>query len=169
MKRLIFVFVIALAGILPANAQKIGYINTDSVLLAIPEYKTATAQLDAQAEKYKTQLDQELQVIDRIYTSYQSQKSYLSTSQRNSIENDIISKEKQLKVKEEQYFGQSGVMAKQSETLLQPIRTKVNNAIAAYAEANGYSIIIDLAVTTGIVYKRDSDDISSEIIKFFKK
>lgn len=169
MKKLFLVFALAFAAIVPAKAQKVGFINTDSVLLAIPEYKTAIEQLDAQADKYKNQLDQELQIIDRLYNSYQSQKSYLSSSQRTSIENDIISREQQLKTKQDQYFGQDGVMAKQSESLLSPIRTKVTNAIASYAEANGYSMIVDTAVSTGIVYKRDSDDITSAIIKYFNK
>lgn len=169
MKRLFLVFVIALAGIIPAKAQKAGYINTDSVLLAIPEYTAATAQLDAQAQEYKNQLDQELQAIDRLYNSYQSQKAYLSTSQRTSIENDIISKEQQFKARQEEYFGHDGVLAKKSESLLGPIRDKVAKAVAAYADANGYSIVFDLAVTNGIIYKRESDDITSAIIKFLKK
>lgn len=169
MKKLLLVFAVVLAAVLPAKAQKVGFINTDSVLLAIPEYQTAIEQLDAQADKYKSQLDQELQVIDRLYTSYQSQKSYLSSSQRTSIENDIVNKEQQLKARQEQYFGQDGVMAKQSESLLSPIRNKVTNAIASYATANGYSMIIDTAVNTGIVFKRDSDDITSAIIKYFNK
>lgn len=169
MKRLFLVFVVALAAIIPAKAQKVGFINTDSVLLAIPEYQKAISQLDAQADKYKNQLDQELQVIDRLYNSYQSQKAYLSTSQRTSIENDIVSKEQQLKAKQEQYFGQEGVMAKQSDALLTPIRNKVTKAIEAYANANGYSLIIDLAVNTGIVFKRDSDDLTNAIIKSYNE
>lgn len=169
MKKLFLVFAFAIAAVFSANAQKVGFINTDSVLLAIPEYQTAIAQLDSQAEKYKNQLDQELQIIDRLYNSYQSQKSYLSTSQRTSIENDIVSKEQQLKAKQEQYFGQDGVMAKQSETLLSPIRDKVSKAISSYAASNGYSMIVDIAVNNGIVYKRESDDITSAIIKSFNK
>ena len=169
MKRLFLIVSVLLAGSLAANAQKVGFINTDSILLAIPEYQNATKQLDAQADSYKAQLDQELQVINRLYTSYQSQKVYMSSSQRTSVENDIISKEQQLKSKQEQYFGAEGVMAKQSEALLAPIRTRVSDAVAAYAKANGYSLVIDTAVTAGIVYKNDADEITKQIINFFNK
>ncbi|MBO4572044.1 MAG: OmpH family outer membrane protein [Bacteroidales bacterium] len=168
MKRLFFTLVIAIAAILPANAQKVGFIDTDSVLNALPDYQAAVKKLDSQAEQYRQQLDAELQVIDQIYNAYQNQKSRLTTAQRSSIENDIITREQQLKANQEKYFGSEGLMAQNSEKLLAPIRTRVEKAVAQYASANGYSLILDLAVTAGVVYKKDSDDLTKAIIKMLK-
>ena len=168
MKKLFFTLVIAFAAILPAKAQKIGFIDTDSVLNALPDYQAAVKKLDSQAEQYRSQLDADLQVIDQIYNAYQNQKARLSTSQRTNIENDIISREQQLKQKQESYFGADGVMAKNSEKLLSPIRTRVEKAVSQYAAANGYSLILDLAVVGGVVYKKDSDEITGAIIKMLK-
>ena len=168
MKKLFFTLVIAVAAILPANAQKIGFIDTDSVLNALPDYQAAVKKLDAQAEQYRQQLDADYQVIDQIYNAYQNQKARLTTAQRSNVENDIIQREQQLKEKQEQYFGAEGAMAKASEKLLTPIRNRVEKAVSQYAVANGYSLILDLAVTGGIVYKRDSDEITGAIIKMLK-
>ena len=168
MKKMFFTRVVALAAVLPAGAQKIGFIDTDSVLNSIPDYQAAVKKLDAQAEQYRSQLDAELQVIDQIYNTYQAQKARLSTTQRTNYENEIISREQQLKEKQESYFGAEGVMAKNSEKLLAPIRNRVAKTVEQYAAANSYSVIFDLAVTGGVVYMKKSDDITETIIKMLK-
>lgn len=168
MKRILFAFVVALAAVLPASAQKIGFIDTDSVLNALPDYQAAVLKLDNQADQYRQQLDADLQVIDQLYNAYQNQKSRLTTSQRTNVENEIIQREQQLKAKQEQYFGAEGTMAQLSDKLLAPIRTRVEKAVSQYAIANGYSLILDLAVTGGVLYKRNSDEITGEIIKMLK-
>ena len=158
----------AFATILPAGAQKVGFINTDSVMVALPEYQAAVKQLDAQADQYKQELQNTLASIDRLYNNYQSQKAYLSASQRTSYENDIISREQQMKKRQDECFGAEGLMAKASEQLLSPIRSKVTSAVSEYCEANGYTLILDLAVSAGIVYKNGADDITKEIINILK-
>ena len=168
MKKLFFTRVIAFAAILPASAQKIGFIDTDSVLNALPDYQAAVKKLDSQAEQYRNQLDADLQVIEQIYNAYQNQKARLTTSQRTNVENDIVSREQQLQQKQESYFGTDGVMAKNSEKLLGPIRQRVEKAISQYASSNGYSVVFDLAVTGGVVYMKEADEITGAIIKMLK-
>ena len=47
MKRLFFTLVAVIATLLPAKAQKIGFIDTDSILMSLPDYKAAIEKLDA--------------------------------------------------------------------------------------------------------------------------
>lgn len=168
MKKLSLFILFALAAVIPAKAQKIGFINTDSVMVALPEYQAAIIQLDARAEQYKQELETSLKTVEQMYNSYQSQKSYLSSSQRSGIENEIITKEQEVKKRQESYFGAQGEMAKVSEKLLSPIRQKVSDAVAAYSLQNGYSVVIDLAVNAGIIFKNEADDITNAIIKILK-
>ena len=53
-------------------------------------------------------------------------------------------------------------MAKKSEELIGPIQTVVNSAIEVVAAQDDYVVIIDLAVTPGIVYKTQSMTLPSK-------
>jgi Skp family chaperone for outer membrane proteins len=60
-------------------------------------------------------------------------------------------------------------MANKSEELLAPIKTKLQNAIDAVAYKNNCSMIIDLAVTTGIVFKNDRYDLTQQTIEYLNR
>lgn len=167
MKKLFLILAVALMGVpaLQAQGQKFGFINTETVLNELPEYQKAQKTLEELSEKYKAEVEADLKKIDELYTNYQKQKSYMSSSQRSSAENNIITKEQSLKKKEEGYFGAEGTLAKKSESLLTPIREKVEAAVRSYCELYGFTAIIDLAGSGNIVYYDPALDITKEIIK----
>ncbi|MBQ7640278.1 MAG: OmpH family outer membrane protein [Bacteroidales bacterium] len=167
MKKLFLILTLALmsASMLQAQSQKIGFINTETVLKELPEYQNAQKSLEQLTEKYKAEIEADLKVIDQLYSTYQNQKAYLSSSQRSSAENKIITKEQEMKKKEDGYFGSEGVLSKKSEELLTPIREKVEAAIRHYSELHGFTAIIDLAGSGNIVYYDSALDITKEIIK----
>ena len=167
MKKLFMILAVALLSVsmLQAQSQKIGFINTETVLKELPEYQNAQKSLEQLTEKYKAEIEADLKVIDQLYTTYQNQKAYLSSSQRSTAENKIITKEQEMKKKEDGYFGSEGTLAKKSEELLTPIREKVDKAVRNYCEENGFTAIIDLAGSGNIVYYDAKLDITQAIIK----
>ena len=59
-------------------------------------------------------------------------------------------------------------MASKSEELLSPIKEKLQKAIDAVAYKFNCSMIIDLAITTGIVYRDDRYNLTDEVIEYLK-
>jgi len=151
-----------------ARAQKVGFINTDSVLTSIPDYKMAQDTLKAQSAKFQAELENDLKTIDNLYNKYQEQRQYLSTASCVSREQQIIALENALKEKQESYFGEKGEMNKRSAALLDPIKKKVNEAIEVYSKEKGYSAIVDLVAVTGIIYYDKANDITGIIIEKLK-
>ena len=129
MKKIVIALVALLAGIGPVSAQKIGYINTETLLNAIPEYVSVQSQLDALSDKYKAAIETELGKIETLYQNYQASRNTMSASQRQNAENEIISKERVVQEKQKIYFGEDGIMAKKAEELISPIRKQVDKAI----------------------------------------
>ena len=60
-------------------------------------------------------------------------------------------------------------MANKSEELLSPIKERLQTAIDAVAYKFNCSLIIDLAITTGIVYRDSRFDLTDEVIDYLKK
>lgn len=169
MKKILITFFAVIFSFSALSAQKLGYINTETILNQIPAYASAQQQISELSAKYKATVEQELKEIENLYQTYQRTKSTLSASERAAKEEEIISREKMLKEKEKIYFGESGILTKASEKLLEPIQTVVNEAIVKYAEEGGFAMIIDLAATPGVVYRNDAYDLSQQIINIINQ
>ncbi|MCI2082860.1 MAG: OmpH family outer membrane protein [Bacteroidales bacterium] len=168
MKRLLIVISVLFLSLTAANAQRIGYIDTDSILAQIPEYVQAQQQLNDLADKYKSAVENDLGRVDRMYKSYQANKQNYSVSERSSMEEEIISSEQAVKEKQKLYFGEDGVMAQKTAELVGPIKKRVQNAIDSMAESGNYMLIIDLAANNGIVYSDSRYNLNGEILKLLK-
>ena len=160
MKKTWIALALLLAAAFSAQAQRVGFINTEQILERIPAYIAAQEQLNALNDKYKATIETELGRIETLYQHYQENRASMSASQRQSAENEIIQKERVVQEKQKIYFGEDGIMAKRAEELLAPIRNRVDRAVEAVAKQGGYDLIFDLAVMQGVVYKRDAIDLT---------
>ena len=145
--------------------QKVGYMNTQTVLAQIPEYVAATQTLEKMGKQYQDYIEGEKIKIDNAYRKYQADRPRLGESARQTRENEIISMERDLQKKQKEYFGEGGVMSAKSEELLNPIKEKVDAAVKKVAKERGLSLIIDVSVQQGVVYQDPEHDLSMEIVK----
>ena len=152
------------------NAQNIAFVNTETILKSIPEYTAAQEYLNNLSEKYKAALEQEIEKIDVLYQNYQKNKASMPVSQRIAAEEEIISKEKVVKEKQNIYFGEDGIMYKKSEELLSPIKKKVDAVIESIINVQGgVDLVIDLAANQGMVYYNKSRDLTEKVMETYKK
>lgn len=168
MKRYFFILSLFFALSFTVNGQTVAYINTETILNSMTSYTEAQKELNTLAEKYQASIQEDIDALDKLYREYQQNKVYYSQQQQISTENYIISIEKSINEKQETYFGEKGVMALKSETLLLPIKDKVQAAIDSVAEKYGYVIVLDTSVLPGVVYKNDKYDLTNEIIEYLK-
>ncbi len=171
MKKLLLLALASMLFCFKASAQnapqKCGYVNTETILSAIPEYKVASDKIEALGKQYQELIKKDFDVVEQLYNTYQKQKAQLSASARQTKEEEIINKEKAAKQKQQQYFGPDGVMQKKTQELMDPIKEKVQKAIDMVAEQGGYLLIIDIATTEGVVYAASSADLSDLVIKLY--
>lgn len=161
MKKFIQIFTIACFCFvsLGLNAQKFGYINSQELIEQIPEVKEATSNL----ETYQQQLAKQGQdMLQRLQTKYQD----LERKQANGeispkqMETEVAKlKEEEGKLMEFEQSSQQKLLEK-NESLLTPIRDKIQAAIDAVASENGYTFIFDYA-TGFVLYADASTDVSS--------
>ena len=165
MKKVLLILLAFAAFSLQANAQKVGYIDTEAILSQLPEYAVAQEKLNSLSTQYKEKVESEFRVVEQMYNKYMSVKGSLTESQRAQQENAIISKEKSAKELRNAYFGQDGYLQKKSEELMQRIREKVQKAIDKIAENENFMIIFDLAILQGVVYDNPKYDLSARVLE----
>lgn len=165
MKRFLILTLVALLSVPALYAQnKVGYVNTETILASVPEYKVAAEKLEALNNQYKANVQSAYAEIEKMYNSYQGSKMSMSQAMRQAKENEIIAKEKKAKELQQNYFGQGGIMEKKSEELLGPLKERIQKAIDKIAAEGHFMIIFDTAVAKGAVYTDKSADLSSRVI-----
>lgn len=168
MKKTIVSVILALAC-LAGYAQKHMVVNTEKIFKALPKYTEAIESLDKQAKDYQGIVDAKYSVIERMYNDYQAQKNYLTVSARQGREEAITAAEQEAEKYQESIFGTEGELMKKRIERIKPIQDEVFGAINAYAEKNGYTLVLDITSNPTVLYYAPSVDKTEEIIKIVKK
>jgi outer membrane protein len=166
MKKIAIILGIILALGFSANAQKIGFVDTDYILGSIPEYKAAQAEIDKLSVDWQKEIEAKYTEIDRLYKAYQADAILLTDDMKKKRENEIINKEKEVKELQKSRFGVDGEMFKKRQELVKPIQDKVYNAVKSVAEKNGLAIILDKAGQVAILFANPKYDKSEDVLTF---
>ena len=164
MKKIAIILAVMVCFGYALNAQSVAYVNSETILEKIPEYVNAQEQIKRINDQYEAQIEKEIKSIETLFNQYQSEKNRLSDSQRQLRENDIITKERAVKERQNQIFGQDGEMAKNSKNILSPVMERLKNAIDAVAKEIGATMVFDLSVVQGVVFSDDKGDITQRVM-----
>jgi len=157
LKTISFSLVMLLA--VSVNAQKFGYINTQELISQVPEVKEANSNI----ETYRKQLQDKYQnMIQSLQGKYQAleQKQAGGDISPKMLEAEAVKlKDEEKKIAEFEQSSQQKIVDK-SETLLKPLRDKIQTAIDQVAAENGYDYIFDASLGV-LLYADKTTDVST--------
>jgi len=79
-------------------------------------------------------------------------------------ENEIVAKENAIQELRNQYFGPEGELFKKQEELIKPIHDNIYETVKEIAAEEGYTMVVDRAAATSIIFASPSIDISDQIL-----
>lgn len=164
MKRTFSLLVLFSALVVQVNAQKFALIDMEYILKNIPAYERANEQLNQVSKKWQAEVDVLTEEAQTLYKNYQSEAVFLSAEQKTKKEEEIIAKEKEAAELKKKYFAPNGELFKKRESLMAPIQDEIYNAVKDISESKGYSLILDRASDTGIIFASPRIDISNEVL-----
>jgi outer membrane protein len=147
-----------------AQAQKYALIDMEYILKNIPAYERANEQLNQQSKRWQGEIDVLVEQAQTLYKKYQSESMFLSDEQRTQREEEILATEKKASELKRLYFGADGELYKKHESLIAPIQDEIYNAVKDICETKGYSMVIDRASASSIIYASPKIDISNEVL-----
>jgi len=159
MKKLIFSLAILLTVSTAFAQQKIGYINSDELLVSMPEAKKADAEISAYAKTFQDQLASMQKELETKYKAYEAGVKTMTDATKEVKEKEL--NDLQNRIQSTQQSAEEKIASKRQE-LLKPITEKADAAIQAVAKEKGYSYIFD-ANAGGIIYALPSDNIIKEV------
>ncbi|MDR0745185.1 MAG: OmpH family outer membrane protein [Mediterranea sp.] len=162
-KSILFILLMFVVS-LTSNAQKYALIDMEYILENIPAYTRANEQLNELSQKWQDEIEALSQEAQRIYKEYQVQYASLTDGQRTKKEEEVIAKEKGISELKRKYFGPEGELTKRRQAAMQPIQDDIYEAVKEIAEQNGYSVVIDRASATSVIFASPRIDISNEVL-----
>jgi outer membrane protein len=138
MKKLILM----LAMVLPmlASAQKIGYINSQELLAAMPELKGMQAKLDTLAGQYETQFANMQEEFNKKVADFQKDQATMTAGVRDFRQQEIVEMEQRIQMFYQ--TAQKDIQAKQQEYLI-PIQNRMLEAIKKVGAEQGCTYVMD--------------------------
>jgi outer membrane protein len=145
-------------------AQRYALIDMEYILEKIPAYESANKQIEDLSKQWQSTVDKEIEEVDAMYKKYQADLATLSASEKTKRENEIVAKENAIQELRNQYFGPQGELFKQQEMLIKPIQDNIYTAVKEIATDQGYSVVIDRASATSIIFASPGIDISDQVL-----
>ena len=164
MKKSIIMSLMALMA-LTASAQKFALIDMDYILKNIPAYERANEQLNQVSKKWQAEVEALNTEASTMYKNYQNEVVFLSQDQKKKKQEEIMAKEKEASELKRKYFGPEGELFKKRESLMAPIQEEIYTAVKDIAELRGYSLVLDRASDSGIIFGSPKIDISNEVLQ----
>lgn len=164
MKRILSLLCLLIALSTQMSAQKFALIDMEYILKNIPAYERANEQLNQVSKKWQAEVDAVTDEAQTLYKNYQSEAVFLSAEQKTKKEEEIVTKEKEAAELKKKYFAPDGELFKKRQSLMAPIQDEIYNAVKDISESKGYSLILDRASDTGIIFASPKIDISNEVL-----
>ena len=148
-----------------ANAQKYALIDMEYILKNVPAYERANEQLNQVSKKWQAEVEALNIEASTMYKNYQNEVVFVSQEQKKAKQEAIMNKEKEASELKKKYFGPEGELFKKREALMGPIQEEIYNAVKEVSDLRGYSLVLDRASNSGIIFGSPKIDISNEVLK----
>ena len=132
--------------------QKLGYIDSQVLWEALPEFKDVRRKLERLKNEYEQEAIEQQSKLKRMEEEFRKQE--LLMSEAHKAEMKALYEEAYTKAQEFslQKLGPTGELSRKNNELSAPIFEKINAALAALAKEEGYGFIFDVAVGGAIVF-----------------
>lgn len=144
--------------------QKMGYVDSDFILQAMPNYATIQQQLDRMAADWQKELDDLKKELDEQFRDYQARELLYTNEERQRRRDEIVQAEGDLERLRVKYFGPEGDIFLEQEKLMRPLQEKILQAIDDVATAEGYDYVFDVAGDFLFMFRRAQFDLSETVL-----
>ena len=158
MKKLILMLM--LCAPMAVFAQKFGKVNTQVVVQSLPDYAKAQGEMAALSKQKENELKSMQDELTRKSQEYDMSKSAMNPTKQKETEEELQGLGAKI---QQAYQDAQKELSEKNNALLEPILTKVQNAITAVGKAGGYTSIFEIG-TSGVVFFGDNvKDVTEEV------
>ena len=148
-----------------AFAQKIGYVDSEYILNRHPDYKKVQEEMEALASEWRKEAQNLETEIKEMYNALKAEEVLLTEEMYQERLQTIKEKEKSATAFNNRVFGINGQYFQKQSELLQPLQSKIFDAIDKVSKRNGIAILFDKASGLSMIYTDPRHDYSDFVIE----
>ena len=147
MKKLL-ILVAVILGVSTVSAQKFARINSQDIVVAMPEFNEAQKNLELFGKDLQEQMEQIQVEFNNKLADFQKNQATMAASIKQMKQQEL--EQLQQRFSEFQQIAQQDFQKKESE-LLEPVQKKAQDAVNKIAKANGYLAVFNTSIPS-LVY-----------------
>jgi outer membrane protein len=165
MKRIILVLVVVLAASVTCAQTKVGHINSEAIMQALPEAIDAQKSLDGLVAQWEAELQKMQADWKRKFDDYDKKKLILTDQVRADAEKELRDLDQAITDYRTKKFGQNGELFQKQNDVMKPIQNKIFKVLEDIARDDGYDYIFDRSGEILLLYASDKRDLTSLVIQ----
>ncbi len=138
-----------------AQKTKFGHVDSNALFELMPEKNEATKAMETYAITLETQLQELNAELEKKYNDYMANEATMAASVKQMKEEEVVNL--QQRIQAFQVRAQEDMQNKEME-LLQPIYTKIQDAIKAVGAEGGFIYVFE--ISTLLFYSSESVDVT---------
>ncbi|MFD2201482.1 OmpH family outer membrane protein [Shivajiella indica] len=154
-----------LVAIPQLSAQKFGYIDSEFLLNKHPDYKLIQDELAALSEEWKKEAQKLEQEIKEMYSSLKAEEVLLTEEMYQEKLAAIKDREKQAVAFNNRVFGLNGQYYQKQQELMQPLQSKIFDAIDKVCKRFNLAVLFDKASGPLMIYTDPRHDYSEFVLE----
>jgi outer membrane protein len=165
MRKVILIIGFIAGMFLNSSAQKFAMVDMEYIMKNIPSFETANEQINQISKKWQSEVEIQLQEVQKMYKNYQTELVFLSDDMKVKREEEIIAKEKEANELKKKYFGADGELFKKRQSLMKPIQDEVYTAIQEISKEKDYGMVFDKGSSMNIIFTSPKLDVSDLVLQ----
>lgn len=160
LKKIVLLAALFVLPVVAMGQAKFAHMNSQEVMVAMPEFTKAQADLDALSKQYQKEFDNSREEFNKKYQEFVAQADSLPKNISERRQRDLADMDQRL-----QQFQQEAYQAMQQaqQEAMVPIQQKLTAAIEAVGKAEGVVYIFDLASTPLAFVGAESIDVTAKV------
>ncbi len=155
MKKIILLAILTALNVSLIAQNKLGYIDSQELLMLMPERNSAEKEVQEFAKSLEAQLTSMTAEYQQSVQNYQTNEASFTDLVKQDKIAEITGLEQRIQAFQQN--AQQSIVAKEQE-LLEPILDKARNAIEEVAEEGGFTYIFDKSIGS-IVFAKESENV----------
>lgn len=163
--KIVFLLLLMLQAV-PLAAQKFGYIDSEYILNKHPDYKIIQEELESISSEWKKEAQNLDKEIQQLSAELKAEEVLLTEEMYQQRLEEIKVKRNESQEFNSRVFGINGQYFQKQAELMQPLQSKMYDAIERIARKNNLAILFDKAAEpSAIIYTDPRHDYSEFILE----
>lgn len=163
--KIVFLLLLMLQAV-PLAAQKFGYIDSEYILNKHPDYKIIQEELESISSEWKKEAQNLDKEIQELSAELKAEEVLLTEEMYQQRLEEIKVKRNESQEFNSRVFGINGQYFQKQAELMQPLQSKMYDAIERIARKNNLAILFDKAAEpSAIIYTDPRHDYSEFILE----